>query len=134
MKITRLSRGYMVQTVENREGILKYDIELAYGGRVICKLSTECIGEQSAEYWHDYEVKVMKRFMYLIEGIDKANNNLMIYSKNLLMNEPKPEFEERWNETQDRLDMLHEWLQDMTDGFNDKAKTKIRNEFDMYYE
>jgi hypothetical protein len=137
MRRSPISRGYVVQTVqttENSIGIMRYNIEFAYGDRPICKLSTGCIGEQAEEYWHNYGVKVMKRYMYLINSIDHENGLLLEYSTNEYLDEAKDGYGFEWLQTKENLDILHEWLQDMTDGFGNKIKVEIINEFQEYYE
>lgn len=130
----RVGKGYLVAVWEARDGAEdQYDIELAYGGRYICTLSANCYGTGSAKYWYQYWAKVMKRYMHLVDQIDMANYNLLAYSKNLLLDGPKPEYEEQWTETKQELDMLSEWLKEMTDGFGDRIKMDIINEFNMYY-
>ena len=132
-----ISRGYRIQVMDavnpTNNAIKMYDIELAYGGRYICTLGANCYGEKSAEYWYEYWTYTMRRYMHLIKQIDRENNNLLAYSNSLLMNAPKDGYEEKWSETQNELDMLHKWLQQMTNTFNDEIKASMMKEFDIYY-
>ena len=128
----RIGRGYLVQVWDAKnpkQGLSKqYDVELAYGGRYICTLSTNAIGDKSANYWYMYHVRTMKRLMFLLDGMDMAIHNAMCYGKDL-GGEPKEGYEEKWQEEVDKENMLGEWIDELLKGMGEKKYEILKQEF-----
>lgn len=125
----KVGRGYSIAMLDrnsnsyesDRAGINKYDVVLAYGGRGICTMSTGCVGIKSAGMWQNNAIKFMKRVIHLMDDIDKVSHNLMCYSANLTMDKPKGGFEEEFEQTLDKYNMLKDWLEEMVDKMTDTS-------------
>lgn len=124
-----VGKGY---AVEIRENCKEYDIAFVYGGALVCNMSTK-IGTKSAQYWFNHYCSIMKRIMYLFNQIDMTDHNILCYSKNLAMTKPKDGFEDKFQEENDKRNMLTEWVNEYIDKIGgDKADT-LRHEFREYF-
>lgn len=131
-----VGRGYMVQVWDaedcsNMGSIKQYDVELAYGGRMITKLSHNCYGEKSAQYWCKYHIKMIKRIMMLLDDYDMACNNVLAYSKSYAMNEPRDGYEEKWKEENEKSDMIYEWICELMKYSGDEKYAELKSEFSI---
>lgn len=129
----RVGKGYLVGVWDNNgewNGFKCYDVELAYGGRYIVTLNKGCVGEKSAKYWFDVAVNNMRKIMFLLDGQDRANHNMLCYSTNYLMDEPRDGYFEEWNEAKATSEMLDEWIDEqMKFWSNEEIQSKLREEF-----
>lgn len=134
----RVGKGYMVQVwdAENPKdmgAIKQFDVELAYGGRQIIKMGTNCYGEKSAEYWYKQAIKYMRRLMFLLDGHNMATHNRLCYSTNILGDIPKDGYTEQWEEENAKVNMLEDWIREHLDYHGEKSKIKdaMIREFDL---
>lgn len=112
-----VGRGYTVRVVDAKNpqvGLSKqYDVELVYkNDRLVTNLSKGCIGDKSAEYWYGYNLKIVTRLMFLLDGKDMAIHNAMCYGKHW-GGEPKDGYEEKWQTEIDKENMLEEWIDEL---------------------
>lgn len=135
MAVRNMYMGYGIQLIQIEErnlgGFDKYAVELAYGGRYVGTFSNGCIGQKSGEYWMEYWTKWMKRLLHLCNSINMANNNILAYSTNLMMDTPKHGFEQEWADEQAELEMLQDWFKELIERQGDSCKFLL-NEFSEY--
>ena len=134
----RVGRGYMVQVWDaeddkNMGAVRQFDVELAYGGRQIVKMSKNCYGEKSAEYWYKNAIQYMRRLMFLLDGHDMAAHNKMCYSTDILGNTPKSKYEDKWAEENAKMNMLEDWIREHLNYHGEKSEIKdaMIREFDL---
>lgn len=62
----------------------------------------------------------MEKMDLLKKYLDMASHNLLCYSKNYAMTEPKDEYEKEWQETREEIELLKEMIKD-----TEKEKTAV---------
>ncbi len=63
----------------------------------------------------------MTRLEFLQEIEDMVNHNLLCYSKNYLMTEPKEQYKEEWQREREKSEIINQMIQD------EKQKVKNKN-------
>lgn len=126
----RIGRGYRVVVLDAMNpkdgmGEQQYDIELAYNGRYVCALHTNCYGEKSAKYWYDVAIKQMRRLIFLLDGYDMARHNKMCYSKNILAKEPKEDYNMEWHIESMKIKLVDEWIDEVISYYGKESEQYI---------
>ena len=60
--------------------------------------------------------KIVRRLNILYDDYEMACHNLICYSKNLLMTEPKTGQEDKHHETDIEIETLREWIREIEEG------------------
>lgn len=111
MEITKVGR-FVVQIELNKvEGPLKYYDAVLCKNEKEVKICKGCIGEKSGKYWGEYLEKLAKKLEILYTKRDSVAHNLLCYST--LMNEPKEEFKEEWQEAKEELEFIETWIKEL---------------------
>lgn len=67
----------------------------------------------------------MNKLELLTEIYNSEVHNLMVYSKNYLMENPKDDFKKEWNESKEKVKLLEELIDDVRN--NEKSKEQVIN-------
>ena len=95
----------------------KYDVIVCERDTVLvqwlgCIQATE---EDTIEAYLPSATEKAERYTILKDVLDMAEHNLMCYSKNLLMDEPKDGYEDKWNEQANKIRVLEKWIKEALD-------------------
>jgi hypothetical protein len=124
MTTTLVGRYVITTEFDRTEGCLKYyDVILSRDGKEIHKISG-CIGEKSCERWKEYLVKITRRLDFLYDNLDMACHNLLCYSKNYLMEEPKVGYEGDYFDQMKKVGTITEWIKEIESDLTGKVYRK----------
>ena len=139
IKEKKLTRGYKVVLLHSHKkehvgDFDKYDIDVRNStDRTIVTTSTGCLGLKSGEYWFNSAVKYMQRLLLLVEAREMAYHNQLCYSKTYMIDIPKEEYEDEWNNEKEKANMIEKWLVEHSEYFGKKdiRGYAIKAEFDI---
>ena len=107
---------YFNQDNPNESIVYIYDSQKAFDNNEYIEqisLLNKDIKDNIREYMEDnYVVKSVSRIGLLIEIQDQISHDLLSYSKNYLMSEPKPRHEKEWKTTYQKYIVIQEMIKD----------------------
>ncbi len=93
-----------------------YDVLMHKEGQLI-KTMKGCLGKKSCEYWKNYVIKIASRLEILYTRKDMAYHNLLCYSSNYAMTEPKEGYSKEWQESKAEAEVIEAWIKEIESDF-----------------